>query len=260
MTGASKSNPLHNKSFNQQQMVKLEICAVGLASVNIAVAAGAHRIELCENLEAGGLTPSYGTLRTVRELVPNFPIHVLIRPRRGNYVYDSAYLRLMINDIITVRSMGYEGIVIGALDADGTLAVEFMQAMIDAAEGMSITFHRAIDVALNPMKTIEQLVALGVDRLLTSGNMPTAWEGRKNIALFQKTFGQNIKIMAGSGVNSGNAQKLIEATGIEEIHSSAKTIVAQPPNFYTHPNLMKDDWVFQADGEEIKRLLQSITP
>lgn len=241
-------------------MVKLEICAVGIPSVITAEQAGAHRVELCENLEAGGLTPSYGMLKMVREAVSNLPIHVLVRPRRGNYVYDSTYLKLMINDIKTIHSMGYEGIVIGALEPDGTLAVNQMQAMIDAAEGMSITFHRAIDVALDPMKTIEQLIALGVDRLLTSGNMPTAWEGRKNIALFQKTFGQNIKIMAGSGVNSGNAQKLIEATGIEEIHASAKTTVSQPTNYPTHPDLVKDDWVFQADGEEIKRLLQSINP
>jgi copper homeostasis protein len=241
-------------------MIQLEICAVGLSSVSTAVAAGAHRVELCENLEAGGLTPSHGMIQMVRDAVPNFPIHVLVRPRRGNYVYDSTYLKLMIKDIRNILSMGYEGIVIGALEPDGTLAVKQMHAMIDAAEGMSITFHRAIDVALDPMKTIEQLIAMGVDRLLTSGNMPTAWEGRKNIALFQKTFGQDIKIMAGSGVNSGIAQKLIEATAITEIHASAKTIVSQSTNYPTHPDLVTDDWVFQANGEEIKRLLLSINP
>ena len=235
-------------------MVKLEICADGLASALIAEKAGAERIELCANLESGGLTPSHGMLRKVRDGV-KIPVHVLIRPRRGDYVYNQQYLDVMLHDINHIRMLGFEGVVIGALNHNGELAVDQLKEMITAANEMSITFHRAIDVAADPFKVIGQLITLGVHRLLTSGNRLTAWEGRMQIQKYQQLFGSDISIMAGSGVNSNNIIPLLHSTGVTEVHASAKKLVQYTKNHSPLPELVEEDWYYESDFQEIKEML-----
>jgi copper homeostasis protein len=245
-------------------MAKIEICAVGLNSALIAEKAGAHRIEFCENLEAGGLTPSYGLLKMVRNLV-SIPIHVLIRPRRGDYVYDNKLIDVMVEDVLMVKSMGFEGVVIGVLDKNADLDIDRFNVLMEAAKGLSVTFHRAIDVAADKMKLIAQLIELNVDRVLTSGGQISAWEGRTAIAAMQQQFGSNIKIMAGSGIHSANVVRLLQETGVEEVHFSAKenifsTMIRENAiQSGTSESLFDDNWWLQSDEEEIRNVVKLIS-
>lgn len=245
-------------------MTKIEICAVGLNSALIAEKAGAQRIELCENLEAGGLTPSYGLLKKVRSMV-SIPIHVLIRPRRGDYVYDNKLIDVMVEDILMVKSMGFEGVVIGVLDKNADLDIDQFNVLMEAAKGLSVTFHRAIDVASDKMKLLGQLVELNVDRVLTSGGRLSAWEGRAAIAEMQKQYGSNIKIMAGSGIHSANVVRLLQETGVEEVHFSAKENIfsamlkEKAIQNGTSESLFDDDWWLQSNEEEIRNVVKLIS-
>jgi len=223
-------------------MFLLEICANGFINATTAKKFGAHRIELCENLESGGLTPSFGTLELAAEEL-DIPAHVLIRPRRGNYVYNNAEKLIMLSDIRLVRKLGFAGIVVGALRDNGTLDEKTIAALAEAAEGLSITFHRAIDVCAKPEQAIEHLIKLGIERLLTSGGAPTAEQGLANIARWQRLFGSNITIMAGSGINADNALRIIRGTDIHEIHMSAKSMVrTHQHRFLTQPDHDTGEW------------------
>lgn len=235
-------------------MYTLEICTVGLNSALIAQRQGAHRIELCENLESGGLTPSYGTLKQAAEAL-NIPVHVLIRPRRGNYIYNQEERNIMLHDIALVKTLGFAAVVVGALREDGTLDLETMKALKDAAGEMSVTFHRAIDVCSRPESAIETLIKLGIPRLLTSGGAPDAVKGAAQIAKWQHDYGAHIRIMAGSGIKASNALDIITRSGVREIHSSAKTILRPHEHRYQYSTEKLDEcWHFGVDAAEVKQL------
>lgn len=235
-------------------MYTLEICAVGLNNALIAQQHGAHRIELCENLESGGLTPSFGTLKMAAEKL-NIPVHVLIRPRRGNYIYDRTEREIMLHDIELVRQLGFAGVVIGALKLDGTLDSETIEALKDTAGEMSVTFHRAIDVCTLPEAAIETLIRLGINRLLTSGGATKAMNGAAQIAKWQARYDAYINIMAGSGITSSNILDIINITGIFEIHSSSKITLRSYEHTYYLKNEKSDEWwQFAVDGTEVKRM------
>ena len=238
-------------------MALLEICADGVASALAAEKAGAHRIELCVSLESGGLTPSAAMLAFVRRQI-NIPVHVLVRPRRGNFIYSSQEATIMLSDINTIRDLGFEGVVVGTLDKQGKLDQALMHDLMQAAAEMSVTFHRAIDVADQPFILIEKLIQLGVGRLLTSGGYPTALEGSAQIAAYQQAFGSHISIMAGSGVHSSNVRQLINTTGITEVHASAKSKQITEVQHQIHPVLAEDHWTFEPDPEEVKALLSAL--
>lgn len=240
-------------------MKLLEICATGLEAALIAESAGANRIELCENLESGGLTPSYGTLKAVKEHV-RIPVHVLIRPRRGDYIYDYNLIQIMKSDILLAKSFGYEGVVIGVLDNNANLDIGAMNILLEAAEGMAVTFHRAIDVAVRPFHLLEQLVKMGVPRVLTSGGMQTAEEGIHQIVQMQEIFGEEILIMPGSGITSENIQKFTNIEKIKEIHMSAKKYIQSEmnvsPDLIFSPLLQKDEWwYYSVDSIEVKKVV-----
>ena len=200
-------------------MIRIEICTNGYQSVINAQENGAHCAELCESLEVGGVTPSYGTLRKVADDM-KIPVRVLIRPRGGNYIYNDAELEMMCSDIALVKDLGYEGVVIGALDENGDLDVDKIKAMMKAGEGMKFTFHRAIDACYNPLEALAILVELGFDKVLTSGCKPKAVDGIEMICQMQEKFGDKIKIMAGGGVNVNNVMKIIKETGVSNCHAS----------------------------------------
>lgn len=200
-------------------MRRIEICTNGYQSVINAQENGADCAELCESLEVGGVTPSYGTLKKVAADM-TIPVRVLIRPRSGNYIYNDAELEMMCLDIELIKNLGYEGVVIGALNADGELDVEKIKAMMKAGEGMKFTFHRAIDACNDPLKALETLVELGFDKVLTSGCKPKAADGIDMIRQMQEKFGDKIKIMAGGGVNLNNVMKIINETGVSNCHAS----------------------------------------
>ena len=212
---------------------KLEICCADLHSLRAAVAGGAHRVELCQALEMDGLTPSAGMI----EMAVNsgIDVHVLIRPRGGNFVYSEDEVDCMIYDIQMARKLGAEGVVIGALTPNGDIDIQACHRMIEAAgDKMHVTFHRAFDVCRNPEEALLEIHALGCDRLLTSGQAPTAEEGipllRKLVAETKEfearegcgVRGNVLRIMPGAGVTPLNAARIIKETGATEIHGSLR--------------------------------------
>ncbi|MEM9919978.1 MAG: copper homeostasis protein CutC [Bacteroidota bacterium] len=207
----------------------IEICAGNLQSALNAQSAAAHRIELCSNLALGGTTPSAGLIRSVRQSV-HLPIHVLIRPRAGDFCYTQSEIEVMRQDIRYCKSIGIEGIVIGLLTPDGSIDRLQMRHLIDLARPMSVTFHRAFDQAADPLQSLQQLMALGIDRLLTSGQQATAWEGRELISELVKRANGRLTILPGSGINAANILPLKAFTNATEFHLSAKQKVKSPFN------------------------------
>ncbi len=205
--------------------MRFELCANGYQSIVNGIAGGADCAELCEALEVGGVTPSYGTLMLCKDVpwrvsTDLIPIRVLIRCRPGNYIYNDDEIAVMCEDIKMVKSLGYEGVVIGALNKNGDIDVPAIKKMMAAGEGVKFTFHRAIDACNNPLDAMETLISLGFDKVLTSGCKPTAYEGIDMIREFQTLFGDRINIMAGGGINENNVERIITATGIENVHAS----------------------------------------
>lgn len=200
-------------------MIRIEICTNGYQSVINAQENGADCAELCESLEVGGVTPSYGTLKKVAADM-RIPVRVLIRPRSGNYIYNEAELEMMCIDIKLIKELGYEGVVIGALNENGDLDVPKIRAMMKAGEGMKFTFHRAIDACNNPLDALKTLVELGFDKVLTSGCKPKAVDGIDMICKMQEQYCDKIKIMAGGGVNINNVMTIINETGVSNCHAS----------------------------------------
>lgn len=207
------------RNFNLFKMIRLEICANGIASLRNAMEGCAQCVELCESLEVGGLTPSFGTLAKAADIA-FIPVRVLIRPRPGNYIYNAEETEIMVNDIMLCKKLGFEGVVIGALDKNGIPDRGTLQALMQAGEGMKFTFHRAIDACPHPMEAMTALIDMGFDKVLTSGGQPSAFEGMAQISEMQQRFGTQIAIMAGGGINIGNIMEIIAATGVTNCHAS----------------------------------------
>lgn len=202
------------------EQTKLEVCCGDLASVRAASVGGAHRVELCQALELDGLTPSAGMISVA--VSTGIPVHVLIRPRSGDFVYGRDEQECMSRDIRLARELGASGVVIGALRADGHIDTATVRRLVDEAEGLSITFHRAFDVAKSPREALEQIISLGCHRLLTSGQAATAEQGIELIRELVVQAAGRISIMPGSGVTVGNARRILSATGAWELHGSLR--------------------------------------
>ena len=198
----------------------IECCCTSVAEVNEAVAGGASRIELCENLETGGVTPSRDLIREVLSVCP-LPVNVLIRPRGGDFVFSDNETSRMIEDIVFCRQAGASGIVTGALLADGSVDTGTMHKLISAARPLSVTFHRAFDCCNDPYRAIEDIIALGCDRLLTSGLSASAFEGRELIRELVTIAGDRVVVMPGAGIRPSNIAYIDRATGAREFHGSA---------------------------------------
>jgi len=209
-------------------MIRFEVCTNSYQSTLNAIEGGAQCAELCEALEVGGVTPSFGTLLKVSRIVEKsekFDVRVLIRCRPGNYIYNNDEIDTMCWDINVARNLGFEGVVIGALNEKGELDVPAIKKMMAVGKGMKFTFHRAIDACKNPLEAMETLINLGFDKVLTSGGKPTAFEGIEMIAEMQKRFGNKIKIMAGGGVKLNNIKEILLKTGVKNCHASLTTVV-----------------------------------
>ena len=200
----------------------LEVCAGNLASVEAAIQGGAERIELCSALSLDGLTPSLGLLRHVRERFSSLRIHVLIRLREGNFVYNNQEVDVMCRDIEAVLPWA-DGIVCGALTADGDIDLPAMHRLVTAAQGRAFTFHRAFDVCRDPFAALEQIIDLGCSRILTSGQQPSAIQGVDLLRRFNERAAGRIIIMPGGGVNPSNARHILDITGCHEIHASCSS-------------------------------------
>ncbi len=203
--------------------VSLEVCANSVTSALAAQDGGATRVELCENLYEGGTTPSYGEIFIARKLL-HIKLYVLIRPRGGDFLYTDLEFGIMMADIRYCIEAGCDGIVIGMLNADGTIDKERCAEMVKLAKewGLGVTFHRAFDMCADLYQAMEDIIELGCERILTSGGKSTAMEGSSTIAhLIEKAAGR-IKIMPGSGVSEANVADLVHFTGATEVHSSAR--------------------------------------
>ena len=206
-------------------MRTVEVCCSSLSEVREAVAGGARRVELCAAITCGGVTPSHATIKSITEAALGIDINVLIRPREGGFHYSDEEVDVMCHDIEFCRRMGVHGVVIGALTQDGEIDIEACRRMVEAAGDLSITFHRAFDVCVEPLQALEQIIALGCDRLLTSGQKPSAEHGAECIAELVSHAAGRIIIMPGCGVCSANAGEILKATGAVEIHASARKSV-----------------------------------
>ena len=204
---------------------RFEVCANSVASCLEAQKGGAQRVELCAGIPEGGTTPSYGTLVTARKLI-TIGMHVIIRPRSGDFLYDSHELEIMKQDIRIAQQAGADGVVLGCLTPEGDVDVQAMQQLIKVAEKMSITFHRAFDVCRNPEQALEQLIALGCNRVLTSGQEANAEQGIPLLKKLHEKANGRIIILAGCGVNANNIKRIAAETDIHEFHFSARESVA----------------------------------
>lgn len=241
---------------------KIEICCFTAESAIIAENVGADRIELCENYFEGGTTPSYGSIKTVLEKLI-IPVNVIIRPRGGDFFYSDTEFDIIKQDVKAVKQLGANGIVIGFLKNDGNIDVEKTKEIIELAKPMEITFHRAFDRCKNPFVAIEQLIELGINRVLTSGQKQTAYAGVDLISQLVKQAGDRIVVMPGSGVNDENINELIEKTNAKEFHSSAKIFIPSKMGYSDKivsmgSNSVDENNIISVDVNMIKNMKQSI--
>ena len=202
-------------------MRTVEVCCSSLSEVREAVAGGARRVELCAAITCGGVTPSHATIKCITEAALDIDINVLIRPREGGFHYSDEEVDVMCHDIEFCRQMGVHGVVIGALTRDGEIDIEACRRMVEAAGDLSITFHRAFDVCIEPLQALEQIIALGCDRLLTSGQKPSAEQGAERIAELISHAAGRIIIMPGAGITPQNIALIEQKTAATEFHSTA---------------------------------------
>lgn len=199
-------------------MTLVEAAVETLDSALAAERAGADRIELCDNLSDGGTTPGAGLVAAVAERT-QLPVFVLIRPRAGGFVYSDDEFDVMIRDVELAGRMGIAGIVTGALTPDGRVDAERTHTLVKAAAGLPVTFHRAIDFAMNLPAALEEAIEAGASRVLTSGGAATALEGVDLIAALVDQARKRITIIAGGGIREHNVRDVIARTGVREVHS-----------------------------------------
>ena len=235
---------------------ELEVIAFDIQSCQLAAENGANRIELCANPHEGGTTPSYGMMKAARKStqIQVFPI---IRPRGGDFLYNAAEFEAMKDDIKAALDIGCEGVVIGILNEDGSVDVERCHELVELANGMDVTFHRAFDRVNDALKSLEQIIAIGCKRILSSGLTPTAIEGIPMLKTLVSQADGRIKIMPGSGVRSENIMQLAEETGAICFHSSARNSLESQMNYFN--TSMKENLVqVSLDGFEVKQLKNNL--
>lgn len=185
---------------------------------------GAHRVELCDNLMEGGTTPSGGCIKLAREHL-RIGLQVIIRPRGGDFLYSDVEFAVMLEDVRLAKALGADGVVIGCLTVAGGIDVTATRTLLELARPMNVTFHRAFDMCRDPHEALEVLVQLGVDRVLTSGQEGSVPEGLDLICALERQAAGRIIVMPGGGVTSRNVRKIVEASGVREVHMSARLSV-----------------------------------
>jgi copper homeostasis protein len=230
----------------------LEIIAFNIESCKLAQAAGAHRIELCDNPGDGGTTPSYGFIKQARAVL-NIELYCMIRPRGGDFFYVDDEYEIMKADIATAKQLGCDGVVIGLLNKDATVDVERSKVLVQLAYPMGVTFQRAFDRVNDPFAALEAVIESGCERILTSGLVPSCHDGAPLIAALHQKAAGRISIMAGSGLRSSNVLQIAQITGISEFHTSARVFVDTKME-YVVPAMDEDLKSVMVDAEEVSRI------
>ena len=236
---------------------RLEIAANSLDSALAAQAGGADRIELCAALEVGGLTPSPALVLQVRERL-QIPVYVLIRPRAGDFAYSPSEHATMLGDIAWCRAAGCDGVVTGALTPDGDVDTARCGELVAAAQGMGVTFHRAIDVCRDPAQALEAIIALGCERVLSSGGAATAPEGVARLRALVEQAGDRIVLMPGAGIDESNIAQLLRLTGAREFHASAKRVLASAMRHSSAASLGMAAGELRSDEDQVRRLVAAL--
>jgi copper homeostasis protein len=241
----------------------IEVCASTLQSAINAQMGGAKRIELCDNLYQGGTTSGPGTLELAREML-TIGINVLIRPRGGDFLYTDVEFETIKRDILFCKKIGCDGVVIGFLNADGTINIRQTREAIELARPMSVTFHRAFDMTVEPFGALDQLIKMGIDRLLTAGQKNKAPDGAALIADLVKKAGNDLVVMAGSGINENNIAWMQKTTGAKEFHLTGQKPVKSRMEFRKEgiflggiPEIPEYE-IMETDIERIRRVVEII--
>ena len=240
--------------------VLVEGCVDSVPSAMAAEAGGARRVELCDNLIEGGTTPSAGAIAECKARL-GIPVFVMIRPRGGDFLYSDVEYAIMRRDIAHAKSLGADGVVLGLLRRDGTVDVERTRALLEAARPLPVTFHRAIDVARDAEEALDALMAMGVERVLTSGQAPTVGEGLDLIARLVRRAGDHIVVMPGCGIDETNVRRVVADTGVREVHVRGSALgrsgmAHRNPRVLFRSPLPDDDLAVEVtDAERIRRMV-----
>lgn len=235
----------------------LEIIGFTIEGCMIAQNAGAHRIELCDNPPEGGTTASYGFIKAAREKL-QIELYPIIRPRGGNFFYTDEEFEIMKTDVKLCKELGCNGVVIGSLTKDGKVDKKRCSLLVEHAYPLGVTFHRAFDRTANPFEALEDIIEIGCERILTSGQKPVATEGTQLIKELIIQADDRIIIMPGSGVKSGNVSELAKTTGAVEFHASAR-ITVEHTTGYQNPLINESNDSISVDGDEVKNILHALS-
>jgi copper homeostasis protein len=238
--------------------ILLEVAVFTPGSALVAAKAGADRVELCSGYSEGGLSPSAGTIQYIREKL-QIPVHVMIRPRIGDFIYDAIEKEIILKDIAFCKNSGIDGVVTGVLNPSGKIDKEFMQKVVETAGEMSVTFHRAFDLTSDLPGSLETLIECGVSRVLTSGGRASVPDGLENIIALVSQANERIIILPGGGITTGNVKNIIHRSGVREIHFSGKELVTsymEPKDgisLTSHGEVNDYEW-YECDSEKIETL------
>lgn len=234
----------------------LEIAVFNITAATAAANSGADRIELCENAYDGGTTPSYGTLKQVREKI-SIPVFPIIRPRGGDFLYSAEEFDCMLTDVRLCKELGFTGVVLGLLNVDGTIDKKRTAQLVELAYPMEVTFHRAFDRCVRPLEALQHVIDTGCQRILTSGQYPEAPAGIALIKQLVTAAQDDIIIMPGSGVRSNNIAQLLKETGATEIHSSARANLPSTMEFICET--MQEELSFTGvNADEVRKMKETI--
>jgi copper homeostasis protein len=243
------------------QPITFELCAENIEACLAAHAGGADRIELCAALNRGGLTPSHGLIcDAVRK--SGLPIHVLLRPREGDFIYTAAEFEVMYEDMKHARSLGASGVVLGLLNIDGTVDVERTREIVEMSGSLEVTFHRAFDYAASREQALEDVIAAGCRRILTSGGERDLIRGAGSVARLVKQADGRIGIAVGGGLRLNNAAAVARATGARHFHGSVRQRVASPV-IYKDSRALKEEGFssetrFIVDSNDVRQIIENL--
>ena len=235
---------------------QLEICCFNIQSALVAQLTGANRIELCADPSDGGTTPSLGVIKLAREKL-HIKLYPIIRPRGGDFLFDKEDFEVMVNDVVLCKQIGCDGIVIGLLNEDGTIDKKRTTKLVELAYPLGVTFHRAFDNAINPHEALEDIINCGCERILTSGQQPTALEGASLINELVTQANNRIILMPGSGIRASNIINVAQQTNAEEFHTSAR-IFQQSKMAFINKNMQDNVSSVIADQKEIEQIIHSL--